>query len=172
MSLSVGERVALNFGDAPMRYPIEGYAPLQEAPSRASLAVAERSLRAFEALAAEPSPAGSMTAEEEILVAAAARARVAGALVAPKTRRYLVRGRLIPSMRARRPTGTFLRRRRAATQTPPREEGSIENASSPVGRSLSTRRRASLRARSSPRNWWRSSRSSWRRWRSARDRRR
>ena len=98
VSLSVGERVALNFGDAPMRYPIEGYAPLQEAPSRASLAVAERSLRAFEALAAEPSPAGSMTAEEEILVAAAALARVAGALVAPKTRRYLVRGRLIPSM--------------------------------------------------------------------------
>ena len=97
-SLSVGERVALNFGDAPMRYPVEGYAPLQEAPSRASLAVAERSLRAFEALAAGPSPAGSMTAEEEILVAAAALARVAGVLVAPKTRRYLVRGCLIPAM--------------------------------------------------------------------------
>ena len=89
MSLSVGERVALNFGDAPMRYPIEGYAPLQEAPSRASLAVAERSLRAFEALVGGSDGAGSMaTAEEEILVAAAALARVAGALVAPKTRRY------------------------------------------------------------------------------------
>ena len=142
-----------------MRYPIEGYAPLQEAPSRASLAVAERSLRAFEALAAEPSPAGSMTAEEEILVAAAALARVAGALVAPKTRRYLVRGSSSVDD-ARRPTRTFLRRRR-------RPESAARRVRSkrilPVGRSLSTRRRASA-PRSSPRNWWRSFRSSWRRW--------
>ena len=49
------ERVALNFGDAPARYPVEGYAPLQAPPDEATvLTPAERGLRVFEALAAPP----------------------------------------------------------------------------------------------------------------------
>ena len=73
VSLSVGERCCLNFGAAPMRYPVEGYVPLQASPDAAALAAVERGLGIFERLAVggatcrrEPTaPAAAAAAEEE-----------------------------------------------------------------------------------------------------------
>ena len=113
VSLSMDERVALNFGDAPARYPVEGYAPLQAPPDEATvLTPAERGLRVFEALAAPPefpgAPSGKGGAvgrplflrfEEETLMAATALRRAGPALASPATRRYITRGCLIPAIR-------------------------------------------------------------------------
>lgn len=112
VSLSMDERVALNFGDAPARYPVEGYAPLQAPPDEATvLTPAERGLRVFEALAAPPefpeAPSGKVGAvgrplllrfEEETLMAATALRRAGPALASPATRRYITRGCLIPAI--------------------------------------------------------------------------
>ena len=115
VSLSVDERVALNFGDAPARYPVEGYAPLQAPPDENSvLAPAERGLRVFEALVAPPeafSPQGRggeageairrpllLRFEEETLMAATALRRAGPLLASPATRRFVTRGCLIPAI--------------------------------------------------------------------------
>jgi len=108
VSLSMDERVALNFGDAPARYPVEGYAPLQASPDEKTvLAPAERGLRVFEALAAPPDAAAArveirrpllLRFEEETLMAATALRRAGPLLASPATRRYITRGCLIPAI--------------------------------------------------------------------------
>ena len=108
VSLSMDERVALNFGDAPARYPVEGYAPLQASPDEKTvLAPAERGLRVFEALAAPPDAAAArveirrpllLRFEEETLMAATALRRAGPLLASPATRRYITCGCLIPAI--------------------------------------------------------------------------
>ena len=56
VSLSVGERCALNFGDAPLRYPTPEFRPLQDAPSVAVVAAVTRGLGAFERAVASSWP--------------------------------------------------------------------------------------------------------------------
>ncbi|RID48062.1 hypothetical protein BRARA_I04608 [Brassica rapa] len=52
VSLSQGERCELNFGAYPFKYPVEGYQPLQEAPSRSSFGT--KLLRCFSRLLDRP----------------------------------------------------------------------------------------------------------------------
>ena len=128
VSLSVGERCALNFGDAPLRYPTPGFRPLQDAPSVAVVAAVTRGLGAFEravasswpreaAAAAAAAAAGdawkskskssstasdatdrSAVVAEEVLLAAASLRRAGPHLASPRTRKYFVQGYLLPAL--------------------------------------------------------------------------
>ena len=150
VSLSMGERVALNFGDAPARYPVEGYAPLQAAPDENSvLAPAERGLRVFEALAASPGTLPGRVAigkairrplllrfEEETLMAATALRRAGPLLASPDTRRFVTRGCLIPAIMRAAANGDALREEEAAAseKASPSSPSPPPPSSAPPGR--------------------------------------
>ena len=153
VSLSMGERCCLNFGDAPARYPVEGYSPLQAPPDDTTvLRVAERGLAVFEALAdfqlqiSKNSVASDaaqkikipqpllLRDEEETLMAAAALRRAGPLLASPATRRYLTRGCLIPAMMRAAANGDALPEEAAAGAAAASSPFSTSNSSYPPGR--------------------------------------
>ena len=92
LSLSHGERCALNFGGMPFRYPVSGYRPIQESPKKSLLQVGALVLEVLDVVACSDIVRDSLTTDEYFLMVDSLCAKLEPALLSP----YFVDGTLIP----------------------------------------------------------------------------